>query len=242
MSTEIKQRFPLRSAYPFAAEHGLSAEIEEIQQMEIEWNRPYGPTVRRGYVIELLGKHDLLKTFISDRWPLGATKSGNREIASCLRIKQDFEEFIFSGALPDDAASETESNTDSFAFEAHLRDFLSRNIERLEKGLRLFERDGKIGIEYPVDGGRIDLLAIDPKNAPVVIELKLSSGRNKALGQLLYYMGWIDKNLGANTPSRGIIVASEISDELVIAASRVPSVSLARYNLAFSIEPIKPFK
>jgi len=44
----------------------------------------------------------------------------------------------------------------------------------------------------------------------VVFELKVTRGRNKALGQLLYYMGWVDKHLGKG-PCRGIIVAREIS-------------------------------
>ena len=29
-----------------------------------------------------------------------------------------------------------------------------------------------------------------------MIDSELSQGRNKALGQLLYYMGWVDKHLG----------------------------------------------
>jgi RecB family endonuclease NucS len=46
-----------------------------------------------------------------------------------------------------------------------------------------------------VDSGRIDVLAVDSENKYVVIELKLSRGRSKALGQLNYYMGWVDEHL-----------------------------------------------
>ena len=119
--------------------------------------------------------------------------------------------------------------------EAHLRDFLAKNLNHIESGLSLYQANERTGIEFPVDGGRIDILAIDKTGTFVVIELKLSQGRNKALGQLLYYMGWVDKKLGQK-PCRGIIIASDISGELEIAASRVSGIELFRYKMNFSVE------
>ena len=69
----------------------------------------------------------------------------------------------------------------------------------------------------------------------MVIELKVGRGRNKTVGQLLYYMGWVDKNLG-KVPCRGMIVAKEIPNDLLLAVQRVTGVSLARYKLAVSVE------
>ena len=85
--------------------------------------------------------------------------------------------------------------------------------------------------------GRIDLLAKGKDGKFVVIELKLSRGRNKTLGQILHYMGWADKELG-NAPCRGYIVANSIPDDLRLAVSRVPGVKLAEYKLSFSIKPV----
>ena len=82
-----------------------------------------------------------------------------------------------------------------------------------------------------------DLFAVDRAEKFVVIELKLSQGRNKTLGQLLYYMGWVDQHLG-NGPCRGIIIASEITEELSVAVARVPGVQLAKYRMSFAIEPL----
>ena len=115
---------------------------------------------------------------------------------------------------------------------------MAKDLSKIESGLKLFEKDGRKGVEYSLDGGRIDILAIDSNNRLVVIELKLSRGRNKALGQLLYYMGWVDANL-ADKPCRGIIVASEISKELEIAVSRTSDVSLFKYRMSFSVEPVE---
>jgi RecB family endonuclease NucS len=88
-----------------------------------------------------------------------------------------------------------------------------------------------------VDGGFIDLLLIDRTEQLVVVELKVGRGRNKTIGQLLYYMGWIDKNL-AKAQCRGMIIAKEISDDLLVAVRRVPGVSLHRYILSVSVQPI----
>ncbi len=116
--------------------------------------------------------------------------------------------------------------------------FLAKNLGLIEKKLTLDASADQKGIEFPVDVGRIDLLAVDSNGKFVVIELKLSHGRQKALGQLLYYMTWVDEHFGKG-PCRGIIVASEISDALRASIKRVPGVSVAKYNMSFSIEPIK---
>lgn len=70
-----------------------------------------------------------------------------------------------------------------------------------------------------------------------MIELKLAQERNKALGQLLSSMRWVDNNLGKG-PCRGIIIATEISPDLVVVVSRVPGASLSRYKMNFSIEKV----
>jgi RecB family endonuclease NucS len=238
MDTEGKKRFPLREAYAFATAKGLNAEVAEVRDMEIEWDRPYTSTVRRGRMILLLERHGALQEFISTVWPFGLSTAGEADRRRCIRIAEEFAAFLAGTETEDKVESEfTAENSLEFALEAHLRDFLARNLEQVEKGLALYETDESNGVEFPVDGGRIDILATDADGKFVVIELKLAQGRNKALGQLLYYMGWIDQNLGKG-PCRGIIIASDISPELAVAVSRVPGASLSRYKMHFSIEQV----
>ena len=108
----------------------------------------------------------------------------------------------------------------------------------MEAGLRLHSTTENEGIEFPVDDGRIDLLAVDREGKFVVIELKVSRGRNRALGQLAYYMGWVYKNLGKG-PCRGVIIANEITEDLVTAVSRVPGVALYRYRMNFAVKKVQ---
>ena len=242
MTERQPQALSLPAAYEFGALHGLEHEVREIKDMEVEWELSYNSTVRRGYVVELFERHRLLDEFKTKHWAFGATPAGDRKRRLYLRIKERYEAFL-SGRDPEaggeggPAGEADPEEALEFAVEAHLRDFLAKNIERIEPGLKLRVTPESNGIEVAIDGGRIDLLAVDSKGTFVVIELKLSQGRNKTLGQISFYMGWVDKSLG-NGPCRGYIIASEITDDLIVAVSRVPGVSLAKYRMSFGIEPV----
>ncbi len=242
MIEEPNQSLSLKSAYAFGIESGLEREVREIREMIIEWDSSYTSSLRRGYIVALLEKHGIFGDFIKKYWPFGNTPAGEIRRRRYLRIKARYEDFL-AGRAPesgDDEESELTAASEQaveFALEAHLRDFLAKNLERIETGLRLYTSAEQSGIEFPVDGGRIDLLAIDRAGKYVVVELKLSRGRNKALGQLLYYMGWIDEHLGSG-PCRGFIIASDITEELSMAVGRAPGVSLARYRMNFALEPV----
>ncbi len=46
-----------------------------------------------------------------------------------------------------------------FAYESDLRDFLAKNLSRIEPGLKLYQDEGITGVEFPVGGRFIDILA-----------------------------------------------------------------------------------
>lgn len=234
------QALPLREAYQFGIEHGLKEEISTIRDMEIEWDLSYTSTVRRGFVVELFKTKGVLEIFKEACWPNGKTSDGERRIRRYLKVKQQYNDFLSSGQ-PIGSTDEKELDSEQeFAYESDLRDFLAKNLGVIEPGLRLFQDDTGNGIEYPITGGRIDLLAQDPGGRFVVIELKVSQGRNPTIGQLLYYMGWVDTNLRGPGKSKGIIIAKEISDDLCLACQRVPDVSLYKYALSVTTVKVYP--
>jgi hypothetical protein len=102
----------------------------------------------------------------------------------------------------------------SFALEAHLRDFIARNLDTIRHdGLRLnlyTDNNNRDGIEYPTDVGPIDILAVGDDGRFVVFELKLSKGSDRALRQILRYMGWVKAKLANGKQVEGIIVANAI--------------------------------
>jgi hypothetical protein len=242
MIEEQTQALSLKAAYEFGARHGLEREVREIRDMVIEWDLSYTSSLRRGYIVALFESKGVFDEFRKEQWFFGNTPGGERKRNWYRRIKARYEAFLSGRVLEPGADSGAETTLDpeqalEFALESHLRDFLARNLERIEPGLRLHASPENKGIEFPVDGGRIDLLAVDRNGKFVVIELKLSQGRNKTLGQILYYMGWVDKHLG-NGPCRGFIIASDITEDLATAVARVPGVSLAKYRMSFVIEPV----
>jgi hypothetical protein len=134
--------------------------------------------------------------------------------------------------------AEEEASSDEFAYEDDLRDFLAKNLTKIEPGLKLFEEEELNGVEYPVGGRYIDILAVDASGGYVVIELKVSRGYDRTAGQLLRYMGWIKKNLADGKSVRGLIVAREITEDLKLAISLIPDVQLVEYELSFRLRTV----
>ena len=126
-----------------------------------------------------------------------------------------------------------------FAYEADLRNFLSKNLHLIESGLSLYEEEGINGIEFPAGGRWIDILAVSNANNLVVIELKVSRGYDRVVGQLLRYIGWVKGNLAEIDQSvRGVIVARSISEDLLLACGGLPNISLFEYELSVQLSEV----
>jgi RecB family endonuclease NucS len=126
-----------------------------------------------------------------------------------------------------------------FAYETDLRNFLSKNLNLIESGLSLYNDEGINGIEFPACGRFIDLLAVSIENDLVVIELKVSRGYDRVVGQLLRYVGWIKENLAEGDQRvRGVIVARSISEDLQLACGGLPDISLFEYELSVQLSRV----
>ena len=136
---------------------------------------------------------------------------------------------------PSDATKSGQAST--FAYERDLRNYLAKNLNLIEPGLKLYEEENISGVEFPVGGRFVDILAVDNESNYVVIELKVSRGYDRVVGQLLRYMAWIGQHHadpGQNV--RGIIIAQEITGDLKLACSRLVGVTLYEYELAVTLK------
>lgn len=141
--------------------------------------------------------------------------------------------------IPEEDEIEESVFASEFAYEKDLQNFLAKNLNVIEPGLRLYEDEGIKGIEFPVGGRFIDILAIDKDNNLVIIELKVSKGYDRVVGQLLRYMGWIKRNLAEHGQKvRGIIIARTISEDLRLACSEVSNIQLFEYELSVKLKEI----
>lgn len=129
--------------------------------------------------------------------------------------------------------------TAEFAYESDLRNFIAKNLSLIEAGLRLYEEEGITGVEFPAGGRFIDILALDSRNNYVVIEFKVSKGYDRVVGQLLRYMAWVGKNYADSSQQvRGIIIAREITEDLLLACSPLQNVELFEYSLSVSLRKL----
>lgn len=238
-------RLPLRYAYQFLNANGYSEEATVIKLSQDKY-KSYKSGLKRAKIVNLLEQKGLLDDFIEQYWNTGNTGKGQTHLNSLKRIfdaysnGNDGEDEDFEDEDSEDYGGET-----SFAYEEDLKNYLINNLSIIESGMNLFndKEKGINGVEYPVDqyNKRIDILAIDKEGIPVVIELKVSRGYEKVIGQCLYYKNRI-KNIFETEKVRIIIIARDISQNLKIAIEDLPDVQLFEYNLSVKLEPVYYFR
>jgi hypothetical protein len=101
-------------------------------------------------------------------------------------------------------------------YEADIQEFIVKNINLLEDGLRVIEQHKKISKDNKVIG-EIDILCKDMDGDYVVVEVKRGVAKRDVAGQIATYWGWVRENLPTGKEPRGIIVASNIDAQLELA-------------------------
>ena len=117
----------------------------------------------------------------------------------------------------------------NLSLERDLEDYLSVNLDVVEGGLELVERQKELpGV------GRLDILAKDREGNFVVIELKAGQADERAVGQLQAYLEYL-REQGYKNP-RGILIAASYTPKARYAARAVRNIKLARYEVQFKIQ------
>ena len=236
---EYNCNFSLLTAYQFLQDNGLGDKAIEIRNSSDKF-KSYTSTLKRAKITVLVKNNKLYDRFVDEVWPSGKTNKGisrTRFFENLCRLFLDDQE----GITQDDDESEEESPVEEtqFAYEDDLRNYLANNLHIIEEGLRLYVSEtGEKGIEYliPKTQRRIDILAIDRNNDFVVIELKVSRGYERTIGQALYYQSMI-KNLFKTNKVRVIIIARELSEELRMGTKCLSDFHLFEYQLSLTLNP-----
>ena len=159
---------------------------------------------------------DTEKDWFSHYGSLFAEPTAQEAIHYYRKIRNlDRARVVFRQALSSGHVSPRETDLEFYCRiqgEAQLEDWLEYNLDRLEPDLIFLERQYET-----VDAGRLDILARDSHGNYVVVELKRDMANDKALGQLLRYMGWVRMNLVVNSEVRGYVVGDEIDEGLIYA-------------------------
>ena len=149
----------------------------------IEWFRATYPLVKQGTVAAHLIR---LSTNNRNRLHYSARADGSDDLffqldSSHFRLYESASDPnpIREWAEPDgpqQSEADTDSGSSEFVYEHDLRDYLSKNLHLIERGLRLYSEEDVSGIEFPAGGRFIDILALDTSGNYVVIEIKVSRG------------------------------------------------------------------
>lgn len=124
--------------------------------------------------------------------------------------------------------NETELTDAWPGFEIHMQRALRLNIDQLEPQMRADDD----GVEKRVESGFIDITARDATGRLVVVELKTGVAGQRAVAQILSYMG--DVATEEDTSDiRGILVAFEFDHKARAAAKMVPALELVEYRFNF---------
>ena len=128
--------------------------------------------------------------------------------------------------LPNEASSLAQAPQISIA-ERNLEDFVVQQLDVVEAGLRLIER------QKSTPAGRLDLLCQDARGNYVVVELKKTRGTDQVVGQLLRYMGWA-KGEYPKAKVRGIIIVGKKDDALQYAINAAHDIEAKEFTLSIA--------
>jgi endonuclease len=226
------------------ASMGLTPGQTFTREQAVQWFAEHYPNVKQGTVAAHLVR---LSTNVPTRLQYSARADGSDD--KFFKIDSSHFRLYEPGRDPtpiseltpvsEEPSDVTTEGSDEFAYEHDLRDYLARNLHIIEPSLKLYSDEGITGVEFPVGGRYIDILAVDHTGNYVVIELKVSKGYDRVVGQLLRYVSWIKKNHAEPGQGvRGIIIAKQISEDLRLACSEVPSISLYEYTLSVAVKRV----
>jgi hypothetical protein len=130
--------------------------------------------------------------------------------------------------------AEEKANEGSLTFLRNLRKNLKKDLAPLEPGLKLFTEEG---LDRLMEGTQIDILAQDVTGNLVVIKLRGDITQISTLNQIINSMASIKNELGERS-IRGVIVAKDFDNEVLLASRKVPNVSLVKYKMKYDFEPV----
>ena len=140
---------------------------------------------------------------------------------------------------PPSEAPEAAADPNVFVLEKYLEEFIVTNFPQIFRSTVQIYKDneGNSGQQYSTDIGPIDILAFEPeKNSFLVIELKKGRPSDQVVGQVLRYMGWVQKHICNDGQTvRGLVICKEPDPKLTYALSMTDKVQVQYYKIDFKL-------
>lgn len=164
---------------------------------------------------------------------------GRGTVRNAIKALYKFKEHTIdlSYGLPDEEI-ETEEQKDlsiiNFSYERDLKNSMVSQIAELFPGYKIFGNHNE-GVEYLIDGKRIDILLEKSDGELLAVELKSGVANFNVFGQVSMYLGLLmdrfpDKQI------KGCIVAGEIDLTLKSATKTTNLISLKTYKMKLELQ------
>ena len=135
----------------------------------------------------------------------------------------------------DDEIVEEQVNnaTTNFSYEKDLKNAMIFQISDLFPEYKIFGSDNE-GVEYLIEGKRIDILLEKNDGSLLVIELKSGTADFKVFGQISMYLGLLIDRF-PDRIARGCIIAGEIDSTLRSAVKTSDKIDLMTYSMKLEL-------
>ena len=125
-------------------------------------------------------------------------------------------------------------NLTNFSYERDLKNSMVSQIRELFPGYKIFGEKNE-GVEYLIEGKRIDILLEKDDESLLAIELKSGLANYSVFGQISMYLGLLMERF-PNKIIRGCIVAGEIDKTLQSATKTSELISLMTYKMKLELK------
>lgn len=150
----------------------------------------------------------------------------------------DFKEYNSSlsteNSLIDDEDIDYIESSNNFSYERDLKTSMISQISELFPEHKIYGENNE-GVEYLIEGKRIDILLEKSDGTLVAIELKSGIANYKVFGQLSMYLGLLMDKF-PEKEIRGCIVAGEIDNTLKSATKTTGMIALKTYNMKLELQ------
>lgn len=122
----------------------------------------------------------------------------------------------------------------NFSYERDLKNSMVSQIAELFPDYKIYGSQNE-GVEYLIEGKRIDILLEKPNGELLAVELKSGVANFKVFGQLSMYLGLLMDRFPERT-IKGCIVAGEIDLTLKSATKTTDLISLKTYRMKLELQ------
>jgi hypothetical protein len=149
-----------------AASMGLTPGQSFTREQAVQWFAQHYPNVKQGTVAAHLIR---LSTNVPTRLQYSPKADGTDDKffkidSSHFRLYEPGRDPTPISELtpqPEEPQEPSPMGSSEFAYEHDLRDYLARNLQLISPPLKLYTDEGITGVEFPVGGRFIDILAVD---------------------------------------------------------------------------------